>query len=84
MEITSKTKVFGQYRNNYILTNEQEWDYETVDLRKIKGCKVNTEYKEISPYLPLSQYLNHNPYYMKPERQLNEKELEEMKSYERI
>ena len=84
MEITDKTKTFAQSGPYYLLTNEQEWDYETADHRKIMACRIDTRFKEISQCLPLSQFTNHDPYWMIPEKQLTEKELEEIKTYKKV
>lgn len=84
MEISSKTKVFAQDGPFYLLTNEQDWDYETVDHRKITACRIDTRYKEITKEVPLSEFTNHDPYWMKPERQFTTEELEKVKHYEKI
>lgn len=84
MEISAKTKTFAQDGQCYLLTNEQDWDYETADHTKIMACRIDMRYKEITPCLPLSQFTNHDPYWMIPERQLTSEELEEVKNYEKL
>ena len=84
MEITSKTKTFAQNGQSYLLTNEQNWDYETADHTKIIACKANMRFKTITDCVPLSRFTNHDPYWMIPEKQLTEKELEEIKTYKKV
>ena len=84
MEITDKTKTFARRGSCYLLTNEQEWEYETVDRKTFVVCLIDTRYNKISPCAPLWFFTNHDPYWMKPERQFTEKELEEIKNYEKV
>ena len=84
MEISATTKTFAQHGDSYLLTNEQEWDYETADHTKIMACKINVRCEEITPCLPLSRFTNHDPYWMIPDRQLTPEELEKVKHYTKI
>jgi|GEM_PF-3236352 len=84
LEISADTKTFAQQGDSYLLTNEQEWDYETADHTKIIACKINTRLETITDCLSLSRFTNHNPYWMIPNRQLTPEELEKVKHYKRV
>ena len=84
LEITSETKIFAQNGPMFLLTNEQEWDYETVDQKTFMVCFIDTRYKEITPYVPLWMFTNHDPYWMRPIQQFRAEELESIKNYTRV
>lgn len=84
MEISATTKTFAQQGSSYLLTNEQEWNYGTVDHTKIMACKINVRVEEITSCLPLSRFTNLNPYWMIPNRQLTPEELEKVKHYKKV
>ena len=84
MEITSNTKTFAQRGDFFLLTNEENWDYETIDLWEVKGCRINVYFKEMDECVPLSRYMTFNPCWLKPERQFSQKELEEIKTYKKV
>ena len=84
LEISADTKTFAQQGDSYLLTNEQEWDYETADHTKIIACKIDTRLETITDCLSLSRFTNHNPYWMIPSRQLTPEELEKVKHYKRV